>query len=66
MANIKRNGEFIFDGLIMHFKDGEFHREDGPAIEGFNGEKYWYYYGKQIDCITQEQFIKIINMRAFW
>ena len=27
---------------IAWFKNGEFHREDGPAIEYDNGDKYWY------------------------
>jgi hypothetical protein len=27
-------------------KDGEWHREDGPAIEYTNGDKYWYVNGK--------------------
>jgi hypothetical protein len=26
--------------------NGEYHREDGPAIEYANGEKYWYLNGK--------------------
>jgi hypothetical protein len=25
---------------------GELHREDGPAIEWYNGDKGWYLYGK--------------------
>ena len=28
---------------------GEFHREDGPAIEHYNGHYYWYLYGKILD-----------------
>jgi hypothetical protein len=28
-------------------KKGEFHRDDGPAIIGLNGTKYWYINGKR-------------------
>ena len=30
---------------ILHFKDSEMtirHRDDGPAVEWFNGDKKWY------------------------
>jgi|JI9StandDraft_2_1071091.scaffolds.fasta_scaffold1084177_1 hypothetical protein len=30
------------DGEKRWYKDGERHREDGPAIEYLNGTKYWY------------------------
>jgi hypothetical protein len=29
-----------------HYKEGEFHREDGPAIEHDNGNKEWFINGK--------------------
>lgn len=28
---------------------GEFHREDGPAIDHYNGHSYWYLHGKILD-----------------
>ena len=31
---------------IFHYLDGKRHREDGPAIEWFNGNKYWCLYGE--------------------
>jgi hypothetical protein len=38
-----------FTGIVIQqkkgkfwFKEGKYHREDGPAIELINGEKYWY------------------------
>ncbi len=31
---------------IGHIKDGKLHREDGPAIEWSNGDKFWYLNGK--------------------
>jgi hypothetical protein len=27
-------------------ENGELHREDGPACEYANGDKYWYWHGK--------------------
>ncbi len=33
--------------IIYKNKDGEFHRDDGPAIEYENGDKIWYRYDKR-------------------
>ncbi len=33
-------------GNIRYYNDkGQFHREDGPAIEYANGDKFWYFNG---------------------
>jgi hypothetical protein len=32
-------------GTKYWFKNGIFHREDGPAVEYTDGSKYWYQYG---------------------
>ncbi len=29
------------DGNICHIKNGKWHREDGPAVEWANGDKFW-------------------------
>lgn len=43
----KKNGLFIFyDGDKLWFKNGEFHRVNGPAVICFDGDKYWYVDGK--------------------
>ena len=34
------------DGNKEWFLNGEYHREDGPAIEFANGNKAWYLHGK--------------------
>jgi hypothetical protein len=35
------------NGLIKYYdKNGEFHREDGPAVLYSNGDKQWYRHGK--------------------
>lgn len=30
-----------FDKTIEWWLNGQFHREDGPAVEYFNGDKFW-------------------------
>jgi hypothetical protein len=59
-------GSGPFAGDKCWFFYGKFHREDGPAIEKSNGIKYWYYHGKLIKCSCQEEFERIIKLRAFW
>jgi hypothetical protein len=69
--NNKRHRE---DGPAIEFSTGtkcwyqndKRHRIDGPAIEFANGEKSWYYKGKQLMCFSQEQFEKLIKLKAFW
>jgi len=47
-------------------RNDKVHREDGPAVELANGTKYWYYRGMEINCSNQQQFKKILKMKAFW
>jgi len=35
-----------YEDKVEYTLNGEFHREDGPAIEYTNGSKYWYLNGK--------------------
>ena len=46
--------------------NGKFHREDGPAYEYANGDRSWYLQGKWIDCSSQEEFERILKLKAFW
>jgi len=39
--------EVYDNGNKFWYLNGEFHREDGPAIEYANGNKYWYLNGKR-------------------
>jgi hypothetical protein len=54
------------NGTKIWYWHGEFHREDGPAVEYPSGTKYWYWYGQQIDCQSNEEFLKLIKLKAFW
>jgi len=49
--------------------DGNLHREDGPARVDSGLCQYsdvWYWHGKMLDCKTQEEFLQLIKMKAFW
>ena len=39
---------------------------DGPAIEYANGDKAWYYEGKRLKISSNEEFIRLINLKLFW
>jgi len=41
---------------------GQLHRLDGPAMEFANGEKHWYFHGELINCSSQEEFKRLINL----
>ena len=42
-----KNGVYVNGtGAKIWFKNGKFHREDGPAVERANGSKYWYLNGQ--------------------
>jgi len=54
------------DGYKVWYFNDQRHRIDGPAVEYPNGNKYWYYHGKYIDCSSQEEFEKLVNLKALW
>jgi hypothetical protein len=71
MTTIKlpNGGELFQDGVgrpKFYFLNDELHREDGPAIEFANGDKYWYLNGQYIHCTNQKEFDRLMRLRAFW
>lgn len=56
--------EFL-SGTKYWYINGQHHREDGPAIDCVNGTKYWFLNGERIDCKTQEEFLRIVKLKAF-
>ena len=56
--------EFV-DGAKFWYKHGKLHREDGPA-QDFITFKLWYYNGQHIACNTQEEFERLLKLKAFW
>lgn len=54
------------NGNKLWYLNGKLHREDGPAIEFANGYKEWYFNSNHIKCSSQEEFEKLIKLKAFW
>lgn len=53
LSNLRRknraklaNGKYFKDDYVAYYKEGHFHRLDGPAIEYYNGSWEWYKEGK--------------------
>ncbi len=57
--------EYSFGSNYWYF-NGEYHREDGPAIEYNDGGKSYWYHGQYIKCDNDEEFKKLIALKAFW
>jgi hypothetical protein len=51
---------------IWKDKYGNHHRVDGPAVEYINGDNYWWYHGKNIKVKSQQEFEKLLKLKAFW
>jgi hypothetical protein len=47
------------------YLNGKWHREDGPAFDWI-GAKSWCYHGKYIPCKTQQEFERLLRLKAFW
>jgi hypothetical protein len=54
------------NGDKIWYWHGELHREDGPACEYASGTKSWYYHGQKIHCQSNQEFLKLIKLKAFW
>ncbi len=53
-------------GTKWWYINGKKHREDGPAIEWWNGNKEYYYHDQKIECSSDEEFKRLIALKAFW
>lgn len=43
-----KNGRYVDEyGIVSWYKDGEKHREDGPAVEWSDGDREWWLNGKR-------------------
>lgn len=58
-------GEYA-SGTKFWYQNGLIHRLDGPAVEYACGSKFWWINDKKIDCSTQEEFEKLLKLKAFW
>lgn len=54
------------NGFKMWCRNGLLHRTDGPAIEWPGGTVEWFLEDKQINCKTQEEFERLMKLKAFW
>jgi hypothetical protein len=57
------------DGSKEWWVNDERHRIDGPAAEYFIGSskiRYWYYHGEKIEVSSQEEFERVLKLKAFW
>ncbi len=52
------------DGSGSWYLNGKRHRLDGPAVD-YPNSKCWYLHGQLIPCSSQEEFIRILNHKAF-
>ena len=55
-----------YNGDKYWYYEDKLHRIDGPAYENSDENKKWYYEGKYVDCSSQEEFQRIINLQLFW
>jgi hypothetical protein len=59
-----------YSGSKSWYFNGKLHRVNGPAIEWLSWSmlhlREWYYHGKHIKCSSQEEFERLIKLRAFW
>ncbi len=53
------------NGYKDWYVNGLLHREDGPAVERDYGKSY-YYHGQYIKCDNDEEFQRLIKLKAFW
>jgi hypothetical protein len=59
------------DGSKYWYQEDKLHRLDGPAIEhnhlkGHWPAKEWFYRGKKIYCSSQQEFERLLKLKAFW
>ena len=54
------------NGSKQWFLEDKLHRVDGPAIEDANGFKRWWFCAEELKCSSQEEFKRLIRLKAFW
>lgn len=54
------------NGGKEYYQHGQLHRDDGPAVEHPENHKEWYLHGKKLNCETQEEFERLMKLKAFW
>jgi hypothetical protein len=57
---------FVKSGYWAWYFEGWRHRLDGSAVRLENGREQWWVNGEALDCQTQEEFERLMKLRAFW
>ena len=42
-----KNGMYVEDYKVVHYRDGQKHRDDGPAVQWQDGSMEWWVNGKK-------------------
>ena len=54
------------NGFKMWCIDGKIHRLDGPAVIFSDRGESWWVDNNKIPCHSQEEFEKLMKLKAFW
>lgn len=55
------------NGDVWWYYEGLIHRLDGPAVSDRNGETLgWYYKDEWINVNSQQEFERLLRLKAFW
>ena len=57
---------YNYGDIVFYNEKMIFHRLDGPAEIRRDGSCSWYYNGTKLDCSSQEEFEKLLKLKAFW
>ena len=53
--------------LNLGSRGGQLHRIDGPAFDWKSVKRQeWYLYGVRVDVNSQEEFERMMKLKAFW
>ena len=69
ISNHPADEEWVFvgyRGIKNWFKGNRFHNVSGPARIFADGTKHWYIDGARIDVSSQEEFERLLELKAFW
>lgn len=60
------------DGTLLYLdENNQLHRLKGPAkvglaLPGFEPHIEWWFHGKLIPCKSQQEFERMLQLKAFW
>lgn len=54
------------NGSKTWYRYGKIHRLDGPARIIDGGGQHWYVEGERVSCKSQEEFERLLKLKALW